>query len=87
MTLSLAEGLFLYLTIKETAQYLSLPESTIHKLIIQGEIRAIPDGNGEYILSKEQFNTHLKQMEKYKELVQQYYSEPVPKDRNIKDED
>ena len=50
MILSLAEGLFLYLTIKETAQYLSLPESTIHKLIIQGEIRAIPDGNGEYIL-------------------------------------
>ena len=42
---------------------------------------------GNIFSSKEQFNTHLKQMEKYKELVQQYYSEPVPKDRNIKDED
>ncbi|WP_338471740.1 excisionase family DNA-binding protein [Niallia sp. XMNu-256] len=77
----------MYLTIKETAEYLSLPESMIQKLIVQGSIRAMPDGNGEYLISKGQFNTHLEQMKKYKELVQEYYNEPIPEDRDIKDED
>ncbi|WP_428910936.1 excisionase family DNA-binding protein [Niallia sp. Krafla_26] len=77
----------MYLTVKETAEYLSLPESTIQKLILQGKIRAVPDGKGEYLLSKEQFTTHLRQMEKYKEFLQEYYSEPIPEDRDIKDED
>lgn len=77
----------MYLTVKEAAEYLSLPESSIQKLILQGKIRAVFDGNGEYLLSKEQFNTYFKQMEKYKELLQEYYSEPIPEDRDIKDED
>ena len=59
---------------------------SLRRLIVQGKIRAIHDGN-EYLLNKEQFNTHLRQMEKYKELAEEYYNEPIPEDRNIKDED
>ena len=76
----------MYLTVKEASEFLSLPEALIQKLILQGKIRAIHDGK-DYLLSKEQFNTHLRQMEKYKELVQEYYNEPIPEDLDIKDED
>jgi len=76
----------LYLTVKEASEFLSLPEALIQKLILQGKIRAIHDGK-DYLLSKEQFNTHLRQMEKYKELVQEYYNEPIPEDLDINDED
>ncbi|WP_251550932.1 excisionase family DNA-binding protein [Neobacillus muris] len=76
----------MYLTMKETAEYLSLSEDTIKKLIQQKKIRALFDG-GEYLIYKEQFNTHLKQMEKYKQLVEEYLNEPVPEDIDVKDED
>ncbi|WP_042460350.1 excisionase family DNA-binding protein [Neobacillus dielmonensis] len=76
----------MYLTIKETAEYLVLPEEKIKKLIQQKKIRALFDGS-EYLIYKEQFNTHLKQMEKYKLLVEEYLNEPVPEDIDVKDED
>ena len=76
----------LYLNLNEAAEYLSIPDEKLRKMIVQGKIRAIHDGN-EYLLNKEQFNTHLRQMEKYKELVEEYYKEPIPEDRDIKDED
>ena len=76
----------IYLNLNEAAEYLSISEEKLKRLIVQGRIRAIHDGN-EYLLNKEQFNTHLRQMEKYKELAEEYYNEPVPEDRNIKDED
>jgi excisionase family DNA binding protein len=75
-----------YLTINEAAEYLSISEEKLRRLIVQGRIRAIHAGNG-YLLNKEQFNTHLKQIEKYKELVEEYYNEPIPEDLDIKDED
>jgi excisionase family DNA binding protein len=76
----------MYLTIKETAEYLSLPESTVESLIKQKKIRAIYDGS-DYLINKEQFTTHLKQMEKYKHLVEEIFNEPIPEDLDIKDED
>ncbi|GLB61077.1 excisionase family DNA-binding protein [Cytobacillus sp. NCCP-133] len=76
----------LYLTIKETAEYLSYPEAYVENLIQQKKIRAIHDGN-QYLIYKEQFNTHLKQVEKYKSLVEEILNEPLPEDRDIKDED
>ena len=76
----------IYLNLNEAAEYLSISEEKLRRLIVQGRIRAIHDGN-EYLLNKEQFNTHLSQMEKYKELAEEYYNEPIPEDRNIKDED
>jgi excisionase family DNA binding protein len=75
-----------YLTIKETAEFLSLPESYIESLIQQKRIRAIHDGE-QYLIYKEQFNTHLEQMEKYKKLVEEMLNEPIPEDLDVKDED
>jgi excisionase family DNA binding protein len=75
-----------YLTVKEAAEYLSMPETQVENLIFQRKIRAIHDG-GQYLVYKDQFNTHLMQVEKYKKLVEEIMSEPVPEDIDIKDED
>lgn len=74
------------MTIKEASEYLSMPEPQIEKLIFQKKIRAIHDGD-QYLIYKEQFNTHMEQVEKYKKLVEEILSEPVPEDIDIKDED
>ncbi|WP_433957096.1 hypothetical protein [Cytobacillus horneckiae] len=71
----------MYMTLKETAELLSSSEQAVKKLI-----RALFDGE-QYLINKEQFNTHLKQMEKYKALVEEILNEPIPEDRDIKDED
>lgn len=76
----------MYLTVKETAEYLELPETTVEKLISQKQIRAIFDGE-QYLINKDQFHTHLKQMETYKALVEEILNEPIPEDKDIKDED
>ena len=68
----------IYLNLNEAAEYLSISEEKLRRLIVQGKIRAIHDGN-QYLLNKEQFNTHLRQMEKYKELAEEYYNEPDPR--------
>lgn len=76
----------MYLTVKEAAEYLSIPESKVEKMIFQRKIRAIHDGD-HYLIYKDQFNTHMKQVEKYKILVEEIMNEPVPEDIDIKDED
>jgi excisionase family DNA binding protein len=76
----------MYLTIKETAEYLSVPESYIEQLIQENRIRAIHDGQN-YVIYKEQFNNHLDQLEKYKKMMEEYLKEPLPEDLDIKDED
>jgi excisionase family DNA binding protein len=76
----------LYLTVKETAEYLSVPEATVKSLIQQKKIRALFDGE-EYLIYKEQFSTHLKQMEKYKQLIEEILNEPIPESIDVKDED
>ncbi|MBI0578794.1 excisionase family DNA-binding protein [Neobacillus cucumis] len=76
----------MYLTIKETAEYLSVPVSTVEKLVQKRKIRALYDGT-EYLIYKDQFNTHLRQMEKYKQLVEEILNEPIPEDLDVKDED
>lgn len=76
----------MYLTIKEAAEYLSLPESTIEALIRQRKIRSLHDGE-QYLIYKDQFATHQRQMEKYRHLVEEFMNEPIPEDIDIKDED
>lgn len=76
----------MFVTIKEAAQYLNMKESTLEALIQQKRIRAIFDGE-QYLLNKEQFNTHIEQMEKYKKLVEEILNEPIPEDIDVKDED
>ncbi len=76
----------LYITVEETAEYLNLSKSYIEELIQQKKIRALFDGE-QYLVNKEQFNTHLEQMEKYKQLVEEILNEPIPEDMDVKDED
>ncbi|ATH91915.1 hypothetical protein ACH95_18415 [Bacillus glycinifermentans] len=76
----------MYVTIKETAEYLSLSEAYIEQLIREKKIRAVHDGR-QFLINKEQFSTHLEQMEKYKELVEAILNEPIPEDPDVKDED
>ncbi|MGA4721511.1 excisionase family DNA-binding protein [Fictibacillus nanhaiensis] len=76
----------MYLTIKETAEYLSMPEVVVESLVQQNKIRTIFDGN-QHLINKEQFNTHFEQLEKYKKMVEEYLSEPIPEDWDAKDED
>lgn len=76
----------MYLTLKEASEYLSMPEPQIENLIFKKKIRAIHDGD-QYLIYKDQFNTHLQQVEKYKKLVEEIMDEPVPEDIDIKDED
>jgi excisionase family DNA binding protein len=76
----------MYLTIEETAEYLAVPEAAVKSLIQKKKIRALFDGE-QYLIYKEQFATHLKQVEKYKQLVEEYLSEPIPESIDVKDED
>ncbi|ANN30557.1 hypothetical protein A9498_02110 [Bacillus thuringiensis serovar coreanensis] len=76
----------MYITVEETAEYLNLPKSYIEELIQQKKIRALFDGE-QYLVNKEQFNTHLEQTEKYKQLVEEILNEPIPEDMDVKDED
>lgn len=76
----------MYLTIKETAEYLNLSEEVVKNLIGQRKIRTIHDGS-QYLINKEQFNTHIKQVENYRKLVEEILNEPIPEDLDVKDED
>lgn len=76
----------MYLTVKETAEYLSTSEAVVKDLIQSKRIRALFDGE-QYLINKDQFNTHLKQVEKYKELIEEILNEPIPEDIDVKDED
>ncbi|WP_147536056.1 excisionase family DNA-binding protein [Bacillus marasmi] len=76
----------MYLTVKETAEYLDVPEEKVKALIQQRKIRTLFDGE-QYLIYKEQFHTHFKQLENYKRLVEELWNEPIPEDLDIKDED
>ncbi|MEK3890132.1 excisionase family DNA-binding protein [Bacillus sp. FSL K6-3431] len=76
----------MYLTIKETAEYLQFPIDFIESLVQQGKIKALHDGES-YMINKEQFNDHLEKMEKYKKQLAEWQMEPLPEDIDIKDED
>ncbi|MDZ5710920.1 excisionase family DNA-binding protein [Jeotgalibacillus haloalkalitolerans] len=76
----------MYLTTKELAAYLDMSEQLILQLIYENKIRAVHDGQ-QYLINKEQFNQHLKQVEKVKELIEEWKNEPIPESPDVKDED
>lgn len=76
----------MYLTIQETAAYLSVEESKIRAFVLQGRIRSIYDGET-HLINKEQFSTHLEQVEQYRQMIQDYLNEPLPEDDDVGDED
>lgn len=76
----------MYLTIEETAEYLSLSVSSVKTLILQKRIRALFDGE-QYLIYKEQFKTHFEQLKKMQALMEELNNEPIPEDPDVKDED
>ncbi|WP_079525943.1 excisionase family DNA-binding protein [Halobacillus hunanensis] len=76
----------MYLTIQQTAEYLDVPYSYIESLIRDKQIRAVHDGTA-YLINNNQFDTYFEQIEKYRLMIQEYLSEPLPEDPDIKDED
>ncbi|WP_339229206.1 excisionase family DNA-binding protein [Oceanobacillus sp. FSL K6-2867] len=76
----------MYITIEETAEYISMNAASVTALVMQGRIRAIHDGE-QYLINKEQFTTYFEQVEKYKKMIQDYLNEPIPEDIDVKDED
>jgi glucose-6-phosphate isomerase len=76
----------MYLTVKETAAYLDLPEAFILEKIKEGRIRAVHNGE-EYLINKEQFAHHLEQIKKLKEFERESMFEPIPESYDYKDED
>ncbi|WP_096155774.1 MULTISPECIES: excisionase family DNA-binding protein [Bacillus] len=76
----------MYLTIKETAEYLNFPEYYIEELIQHKKIRAVFDGE-QYLINNSQFKLHKEQVEKGKRILEEYMNEPIPEDIDVKDED
>lgn len=76
----------MYLTIEETANYLEMDTSKIFSYIIAGRIRTVHDGE-QYLVYREQFKTHLEDVEKYRQMIVDYLNEPIPEDIDVKDED
>ncbi|GGC98734.1 hypothetical protein GCM10007216_31890 [Thalassobacillus devorans] len=76
----------MYLTIQETAEYLDIPVSYIHKMVLENKIKTIDDGQ-QVLINKDQFSNYFEQVEKYRSTLQEYLGEPLPPDPDIKDED
>ncbi|MEJ8546354.1 excisionase family DNA-binding protein [Brevibacillus borstelensis] len=75
-----------YLAVAETAAYLELQETFILEKIREGRIRAVHNGE-EYLINKEQFQHHLEQMRKLRELEDAEKHETIPESYDVKDED
>ncbi|MBM7587668.1 excisionase family DNA binding protein [Bacillus pakistanensis] len=76
----------MYITIKEAAEYLTLPEAYIQELIQEKKIRAIFDGD-QYLVNKDHFKNYQDELEKYKIQLEEWRNEPLPEDPDVKDED
>ncbi|WP_181348487.1 excisionase family DNA-binding protein [Thalassobacillus sp. CUG 92003] len=76
----------MYLTVKEAAAYLDLPEAYVQKLMLENKIRSVDDGK-QVLINTDQFEHYFEQMETYHAMVQAYFNEPLPDDIDVKDED
>ncbi|MDN4606235.1 helix-turn-helix domain-containing protein [Sporosarcina highlanderae] len=76
----------MYMTIQETAEYLGMPVQQVQKYVWEGRIRAVHDGE-QYIINQNQFGNYFNQLEMLKKQIEDYLNEPIPPDRDIKDED
>lgn len=76
----------MYMTVEETANYLSMPIEQVKRYILEKKIRAIFDGE-DYYVNSAQFETHLEQVEELKRLIDEWRNTPIPDDIDVKDED
>lgn len=76
----------MYLTIAEAAEHLSMPIEQVQKYVLEGRIRAVHDGD-QFLINRNQFELYFEQLETLKKQIDEYRNEPLPPDRDIKDED
>ena len=76
----------MYITIPEAAAYLAMPVGQVQKYVVEGRIRAVHDGE-QFLINNAQFELYFKQLEVVKQQISDWQNEPIPPDRDIKDED
>ncbi|WP_432363241.1 excisionase family DNA-binding protein [Sporosarcina sp. UB5] len=76
----------MYMTIEETAEYLGMPVEQVRKYVLEGSIRSVHDGE-QFFINQHQFSNYFTQLETLKRQIEDYLNEPLPPDRDIKDED
>ena len=76
----------MYMTIEETAEYLGMPVEQVRKYVWEGRIRSVHDGE-QFLINQNQFADYFTQLETVKKQIDEYLNEPLPPDRDIKDED
>lgn len=79
-------GVHMYLTIKETAEYLELSPSDIIRFMREKQVKFI-EIDGEVLLNTQQFDFFLEQQKKAIAIYQEFLDTPIPEDVDIKDED
>ena len=76
----------MYMTVPETAAFLSMPEEQINRYVLEGRIRAVHDGE-QYLINSSQFESHFQQLELAKQELEEWKAMPIPDDVDIQDED
>lgn len=76
----------MYMTVPETAAFLSMPEEQVNRYVLEGRIRAVHDGE-QYLINTSQFETHFQQLEQAKQELEEWRATPIPDDVDIQDED
>lgn len=76
----------MYITIEETAEYIGMPIEQVTKYVLEGRIRSVHDGT-QFMINRDQFELYFKQLEIAKQEITEWLNEPLPPDRDIKDED
>jgi len=76
----------MYKSIEETAIELGMPEDQVMRLIYEGRIRSVYDGQ-QILINSGQFSTYFKQWERIKEEIEIWRATPIPEDIDVKDED
>ncbi|MEK5230529.1 DNA-binding protein [Lysinibacillus sp. FSL K6-0232] len=76
----------MYKTVAETALDLGMPEEQIIRLVYEGRIRSVYDGE-QILINSDQFSTYFEQLERIKEEIEIWRSTPIPEDIDVKDED
>ena len=76
----------MYITIQETADYLGMPFEQVTKYVLEGRIRSVHDGK-QFLINQDQFELFFKELEIVKQEFAEWLNEPLPPDRDIKDED
>lgn len=77
---------YMYKTVAETALDLGMPEEQIIRLVYEGRIRSVYDGE-QILINSDQFSTYFEQLERIKEEIEIWRSTPIPEDIDVKDED